>query len=199
MNPIPKNEPFVEAVGDADDNKPKSDNPVQDILTDIDRGLTKTQQSAKRKIQKVSNTARPALKPVNRTKTWINKLIQDFKDSDETKIKEELADPKVRGNIFSAVKTSITAGSLLKAGLLLNPVFIFLSVTRRIGKDKRTFRIRNEMIGEIKTEIEILDAKIKDADENRDNAEKYKLMRFKNELNKKLIRVGGTKAMSKMI
>ena len=47
--------------------------------------------------------------------------------------------------------------------------------------------------------LEILDEKIRDADYKGDKAEKYKLMRFKNELNKKLIRVGGNRSIRKMI
>ena len=199
LNIFNKDEAFVEDVGDVDLNKPKSDHPIKDILTDIDREATKKQQSAKKKVQDVQNVAKAAVKPVNRTKAWINKLITDWKDADENNIKERMADPRTRNNIFSAIKKAIVAGSFVKAGILLNPVFLFLTVTKGAGKNKREFRIRNEMIGELKTELAILDEKIKDSDSKGDNTEKYKLMRFKNELNKKLIRVGGTKEMSKMI
>ena len=47
------------------------------------------------------------------------------------------------------------------------------------------------MIGELKTEMQVIDEKIKDADSRGDNKAKYQLMRFKNEINKKLMRVGG--------
>lgn len=188
-----------EAVGDADDNKPESDHPIKDILTDIDRATVKKQQQAKKKVQDIQNVGRAAMKPVNRTKEWIGNMIGKWKDADETNIKEKMADPHARSNLFTAIKKSITAGSLLKAGLLLNPVFLFLTVTRGIGKNKREFRIRNEMIGEIKTEISIIDEKIKDADSKGDNKAKYQLMRFKNELNKKLLRVGGGKRWAKLI
>ena len=57
-------------------------------------------------------------------------------------------------------------------------------------------RIRAEMIGEIKQEIEIIQEKIKDADAAGDKAAKYKLMRLKNELQKKLLRVGGSDVRS---
>lgn len=199
LNIFGKDETILETAENPDLNKPKSDHPIKDILTDIDRATTKKQQEAKKKIQDIQNVGRVAMKPVNRTKSWINKLIADWKDADENNIKERMADPHSRNNLLAAIKKAIVAGSFIKAGILLNPVFLFLTATRGISKNKREFRIRNEMIGELKTEIEIIDTKIKDADYKGDNAEKYKLMRFKNELNKKLIRVGGTKAMSKMI
>lgn len=194
-----KLDPITEAIGDADFNKPESDHPIKDIFTDIDRKTVETQQKVKKKIQDANNVGRSVMKPINRSKAWINKMVMDWKDSNETNIKEKMADPRARKNIFSAIRTAIAAGSYVKAGILLNPVFLFLGVTQKFVKDKNTVRIRNEMIAEIKTEIEILNEKIEDAKGVHDNEEKYKMIRIRNELNKKLIRVGGTKAMSKMI
>lgn len=196
FNPV---ESFVEAVGDADFNKPESDHPIKDTLMDIDRKSVKVQQEVKKKVQNVQNAARAATKPIKRADAWITNMVNKWKDADENNIKEKMADPHSRKNIFTAIKSAIVGGSLIKAGILLNPVFLFLSLTKGIGKNKREFRIRNEMIGELKTELAIIDEKIKDANEMRDNANKYKLMRLKNEINKKLIRVGGTKDIAKMI
>lgn len=190
---------YTEEVGDADDDRPKSDHPVKDILTDVDRALVKKQQGAKRVVQNVQNTGRAFMKPAVRTSKWVDNMVHNWKDADENTVKEKLADPHARSNLFSAIRTAIVGGSLLKAGLLLNPVFLGLTALRGIGKNKREFRIRNEMIGELKTEMEIIDEKIKDADRVGDNKAKYKLMRFKNELNKKLLRVGGPKGWKKMI
>lgn len=190
---------YAEDVGDADDDRPKSDHPVKDILTDVDRALVKKQQGAKRVAQNVQNVGRAFMKPAVRTSKWVDNMVHNWKDADENTVKEKLADPHARSNLFSAIRTAIVGGSLLKAGLLLNPVFLGLTVLRRFGKDKREFRIRNEMIGELKTEMEIIDEKIKDADRVGDIKAKYKLMRFKNELNKKLLRVGGPKGWKKMI
>ena len=82
---------------------------------------------------------------------------------------------------------------------MLNPVFLFLSVTKGVGRHKKEFRIRNEMIGELKTELQVIDEKIKDADRAGDNKAKYQLMRLKNEINKKLLRVGGDKQWKKIL
>jgi hypothetical protein len=182
-----------EAVGDADDDRPESDHPIKDILTDIDRKTTKHQQKAKKAVQNVQNAGRAFVKPIKRTGQWITNMITKWKDTDENNVKERLADPYARKNIFEATKKAIVGGSLLKAGLLLNPVFLFLSVTKGIGGKKREGRIRNEMIAELKTEMEICDEKIKDAERNQDSKAKYQMMRFKNELNKKMCRVAGVR------
>lgn len=190
---------YTEEVGDADKDRPQSDHPVKDILTDVDRALVKKQQGAKRVVQNVQNAGRAFVKPAVRTTQWVDNMVHNWKDADENSVKEKMADPHARSNLFSAIRSAIVGGSLLKAGLLLNPVFLGLTALRGIGKNKKEFRIRNEMIGELKTEMEIIDEKIKDADRVGDNKAKYKLMRFKNELNKKLLRVGGPKGWKKMI
>ena len=190
---------MTEAVGDADDMKPESDHPIKDTLMDIDRELTKGQQKAKKKVQDIQNVGRALTKPVVRTKQWIGNMVQNWKDMDETKIKEKMADPHARNNLFTAIGSAIKVGSLAKAGILLNPIFLFLTITRNIGKDKREYRIRNEMIGELKAELEVIDEKIEDARRNNDTKAKYKLMRLRNEINKKLLRVGGSKGWKKII
>ena len=178
---------------DFSDGKPESDHPIKDTFTDIDRVLVKKQQETKKKVQDIHNAGKAFIKPAIRAKETIANTIAKWKDNDETKLKERMADPVARKNLFSALKTSITIGSLAKAGLLFNPIFAFLAVTKHVGKNKREYRIRNEMLGELKTELEIIDEKIEDARRNGDNRQKYQLMRLKNEINKKIVRVGGGK------
>ena len=192
-------EPMMEAVGDADDMKPESDHPIKDIATDIDRKTTKVQQKAKKAVQDTVNAGRAIAKPVVRTRDWISNMVVNWRDADETKVKEKMADPQQRKGLFNALRKAIRIGALAKAGLLLNPVILFLTVTKKIGDKKNSYRLRNEMIGELKTEMEVIDEKIKDAEAKGDNKAKYKLMRFKNEVNKKLLRVGGGTRWDKVI
>lgn len=177
---------------EANDGKPESDHPVRDTLMDIDKDMTKVQQSAKKKVQDVQNVGRVITKPINRTKSWITNMIMNWKDADENRIKEKMADPHARKNLYSAIKKAISIGALAQAGILFNPIFLFLSVTKKFTTNRNMNRIRSEMIGEIKTELEILDEKINDARMNHDDKQKYQMMRMKNELTKKLLRVGGS-------
>lgn len=182
-----------------DPEKPKSDHPVKDTLQDIDRRLTKTGAEAKRKVNDAINVGKAAAKPFKRTAGWINNLIARFKDADETRIKEDMADPRHRSAIYKGLRSAIKMGAFYKAGLLTNPLFLFLAVTKKIQNKKNMVRIRNEMTGELKTEIEVLEEKIKDADYHGDRSNKYKMIRLKNELQKKLIRVAGDKATAKVL
>ena len=190
---------MTEEVGDADDMKPESDHPVKDIAMDIDRKTAKMHQKAKKAVQDTMNAGRAIAKPINRTKDWISNMVVSWRDADETKVKERMADPQQRKGLLNAIRKAIRIGALAKAGLLFNPIILFLTVTKKIGDNKKSYRIRNEMIGELKTEMEVIAEKIKDADAAGDKNAKYKLMRFKNEINKKLLRVGGGTRWDKVI
>ena len=200
MTSAVKNESvFQEDVGDIDDMKPSSDNPIQDTMLDLDRKLSSIQQSVKSKVQGVQRTASAIAKPFNRTSKWITNMVSRWKDANENDLKAKMADPHERSTLLSAFKSAIKYGSLMKAGLLLNPIIMFLTISKKWSDRKNNFRIRNEMIGELKAELEIIEEKIRDADQAQDRSAKYKLMRFRNELKKKLIRVGGTPEMKNMI
>ena len=61
-------------------------------------------------------------------------------------------------------------------------------------------RIRAEMIGELKTELEVLDEKIQDAKYDTDpkaKKAKYEMIRLRNTINAKLVRVSGSVSNTK--
>ena len=190
---------FTEEVGDADDDKPESDNPIRDTMMDIDQKVSEGIGSLKRGAGKVRQTARAVTKPFKRVLNFIDTQIEKWRDSNENDIKEQLADPHQSNSLIKAFKSAVKYGAIYKAGLLLNPIFIFLAAAKHLDSRNNKFRIRNEMIGELKTELQVLEEKIKDADANKDRKAKYQMMRLKNELTKKLIRVGGTGDMKNMI
>lgn len=191
---------YDDIVTESDEpEKPESDHPIKDAMLDIDRKLTKHQQAAKQAVQNVQNAGRAIAKPFKRTAGWVTNILADWKDKDENQIKEKLVDPHARSNLFSAIRAAIVGGALFKAGLLLNPIFLFLGATKMIDTKNKKFRLRNEIIGELKTEIEIIDRKIEDAARAEDDKAKYQLMRLKNEMQKKLLRVGGTPDIKKIL
>ena len=190
---------YREEVGDADDDKPESDNPIRDTMMDIDRKVSEGIGSLKRGAGKVRQTARAVTKPFKRVLNFIDAQIEKWRDSNENDTKEQLADPHQSNSLIKAFKSAVKYGAIYKAGLLLNPIFIFLAAAKHLDSRNNKFRIRNEMIGELKTELQVLEEKIKDADANKDRKAKYQMMRLKNELTKKLIRVGGTGDMKNMI
>lgn len=189
---------YTEDVAAAD-MKPESDHPIRDRLMDFDRETTKVQQAAKKKVQEVQQGAKAFAKPVQRSMQWVGKMVHEWRDMDENKLKEKIADPHARNNLFSAIGSAIKYGSLAKAGLLLNPVFLFLSITKGINHNRNITRLRNEIMGELDAEIEIINEKIHQADQDKKPHEKYKLMRFRKELEKKKLRVGGGKKISRVL
>ena len=76
-------------------------------------------------------------------------------------------------------------GSAANVKLALVPV---VAVARHYSKMKDR-RIRNETIREITTEIKVCEEKIADANANNDTAEKYRLIRIKDQLDDELVRV----------
>jgi len=182
--------------------KPTSDSTTENIthtLQDLDRAMASKSAGAKKKANEVVNLGKVAVKPFKRTSGWINSLLSRFADANENNIKAKMADPKSRNQLISTLKKTILAGSLYKAGLLLNPIFLFLAVTLKIKGNRDKVKIRNQLIGELKQELEILDEKINDARSSGDRGAKYKLMRFRNKLQEKLVRVGGDKATAKVL
>lgn len=172
---------------------------LQTTMQDIDRATLKFQQSMKKGVQNTVKAGKAVAKPFQRTSQWINNTINEWKDKDENAIKAKMADPHSRSSLMGALKKAIAVGSFAKAGLLFNPIFLFLSITKHVSTKSKSFRLRNEIIGELKTELKILDEKINDARDNHDNKEKYQMMRIKNELEKKLLRVSGGKQIAKII
>ena len=186
-------------AGEADDDKPTSDNPIRDFGIELDKKMTAGQQAAKRKVQDVVNVGRVFMKPAKRTSQWISNMVGQWKSKDETAIKEKLADPHARSGLLKAIRAAIVGGSLFKAHLLFNPIFMGLALLRRKDLKGKEVRLRNEMMGELKAEVEIIEEKIKQADSAGDHKAKYQLMRLKNELNKKILRVGGGKRVAKVL
>ena len=186
-------------IGDADDNRPVSDNPIRDTTMDIGRKATIAAQKVKRQAQQAHQAVTAVTRPATRVIDYINNTIRRWDDAKETEIKQRLADPHARSGLSDTIKKAIKVGSYYKAGLLWNPFFVGLAIYNKVGDKRKAARLRQEMIGELKTEIEIIDEKIKDADANHDNKQKYQLMRFKNELSKKLLRVDGGDRISKIL
>lgn len=190
-------------VGSADDDKPKSDHPIQDAIQDIDRNTKAGLQKVKKVGQNVVNTGKAIVKPINAVKDLVSKTITKWKDTDENSLKEKIADPHSRSTLYNVIRKLIIGGSLWKAGILQHPLFWVLGTAKLIGDKKKQDRLKHEIIGELKTEIEIIDKKIEDCNNDYNNpdsrAAKYKLLRLKNEMTKKLMRVAGGKNWYKQI
>jgi len=176
-----------------DPDMPQSDHPIRDTLIDVDQKLSSYQQSLKHGTQNVINVGKAIAKPFKRIGSWLGGLVDFWKDKDEEELKKDLADPENRYTLYKAARTGIHYWALGYAGLLLNPIFLYLQASKLWTRTANRDRIRNEMINEINTELQIIDEKIEYAKEHNDLKNQFKLMRYKDQIRKKLIKVAGGK------
>lgn len=180
--------PLTEEVGSADDAKPQSDNPLRDGMMDIHRTIT----GAKNNIITIGKAVGGALAtPVKKIAEGLQNVMNFWKNKSEQQIKEELADPKKRNDLYANVRRAIGIYAWWFIGLW-NPLIWYLQITKLWDRRPENIqRLRTEMEGELKTEIQIVKEKIADANSKGDTKAKYQLMRFENELNKKLKNITG--------
>lgn len=181
--------PLTEEVGSADDSRPQSDNPLRDGMMDIHRAVT----GVKNNIVAAGKAVGGALAtPGKKIAEGIQSAINFWKNKSEQEIKEELADPSKRFDLYANVRRAINLYAWWSVGLW-NPLMVYFQITRWWNRNApgKIQKLRAEMEGELKTEIKIVKDKIQLAEKNGDTKAKYQLMRFENELNKKLKNITG--------
>ena len=164
--------------------------PKGDLLTtamDADRQTLSWQQSAKRKLQKATNTGKALLKPVTRTKQWLTKHVDSLIKRDEDRVKAEIIEsPSYRTSLYKAMRIALKLG-LTGVCFTINGYLgaAYLAIQGAKIVDKQ--RLRKEVQEEFATEIKILDDKIRKADED-DTPEsrkaKWQMMRLRSKMEK---------------
>ena len=154
---------FLESTEPRSSGNNAGNPPKQDLLThamDVDRKTLATQKSAEKGVQKVANTGKAVLKPIERTKSWITKQVNSLIKRDEDKVKAELLENKsYRSAIFKANRLALKLG-LIGVCFTIQPYLgaIALGVSALRTADKH--RIKLELRDEIATELEIIEDKI---------------------------------------
>lgn len=195
---------LFEGAAPVEELRPESDNPLRDTLEDIRMNLGETKQKVKHGMQNVQQVGASAKKGWDDAVGWIKGIANNIQTKQYNEIKEDLLEPNAMKSFFKTVRNALIGGSLFKAGLLLNPLFIVLGIHHIWDKNAKMTKIRNEIITEVQTEIEILQEKI-DSIKNsygtsaEEKAKMYKMMRAKNELQKKLWRAQGGKVLKRVI
>ncbi len=178
-----------------------SDVPKETLLTkayDRDKNKLAKQQANKKKVQTVTGTTKAVFKPTLRLKNWLQGMVDSLINRDEDKVKSELLDnPSYRSAVYKAMRLALRAGLIgvafsiqpwLGAGLL------GVNVARTADKYGR---IRTEVRRELETELKIIDKKIADLDgrygDDGATEQKYKLMRLRSDIEKKILQLGGSK------
>ena len=170
--------------GRSDAGKP----PKEDSLTkamDRDRKTLPKQQGAKKATTKVLNTGKAVLKPVSRTKQWINNVVNSVIKRDEDQVKAEMFDnPSYRSAVLKAARLATKLG-LTGVLTALNPYLgvAYVGVQGLKLADRK--RLREEMGEELMTELEVTEQKIRDLSGHTSPEalkQKYELMRTRQKL-----------------
>lgn len=175
-------------------NIPKTDKPNPGLTKKIQNGAMDTEmkmQQAKGKMDEkmtaVKNAAKAVITIPSNIVNGIQTKIKEWNEWDENKKKERILDSGYRSTIFKTLKTAITYGAVWE----INKVWvIWLYIFRHtpIYKDRNS-RIKNELLVELDTEIQVTEEKIQDASSNGDQKQKYQLMRLKKKLEAEKVRV----------
>lgn len=164
-------------------NPPKPDSLTRAIDADVQ--TMSMHQEAKRGIQKGINTVEARMKPIERTKRWLNRTIDGLIKKDEDQVKRELIDdPSYRSTVYRASRLAIKLG-LTATAFALNPYLGFIVGGIGIARELDKNRLRKEAQQEYATEIKIIEEEIKHCDDlgyGADQAQKNKAFKKKKEL-----------------
>ena len=166
--------------------KPKNlENAVQFKAMDAEAKQMKRMADRRQKGQGIKGAIKAVTNLPNNVISSIKQTIKQAENKRDDKRKDYMRAPGYRKKIFRNLKLAIMYGTAAQINLAFVPVTIFF---RHFSKEKDR-RLRNELVSELETEIKICDEKINDASGSGDNAEKYKLMRIKSQLERERIRV----------
>ena len=118
---------------------------------------------------------------INKLKGEVNKLDE----MDDNRRKDYMTKPGFRKKWFRNLKLAILYGGATAYKIALLPIVM---MGRHFSKQKDR-RMRNELVRELDTSIEVVNEKINDANAESDRKEKYRLIRIKNQLQAERTRV----------
>lgn len=158
---------------------------AQFAFMDKEAKAYKKMAKAKEKGEDIKNAAKAAGAIPLKIKEDINESIQKWDEMDDERRMNYIVKPGFRKKAFRNLKLAMIYGASASYSLLMIPITM---IARHYSKQKDR-RIRNQLVHEFETEIEICKEKIQDASSNGDNKEKYKLMRIKSKLERERTRV----------
>jgi hypothetical protein len=133
----------------------------------------------------LKNAAKAVTDIPKNTIEGIKKGIHKMDIKDENRRKAEMLEPGYRKKIFKNIRLAILYGGTARYNLGMIP---FVMLGRHLSKQKNA-RIRNELMSELNTEIEVCNEKIDQARSDNDRQELYRLIRIRNRLKDELVRV----------
>ena len=160
---------------------------IQNKAMDTEMNMNKAKGKADEAFTSVKNAAKAVASIPAGIVNGIQTKIKEWNEWDENKKKERILDSGYRSSVYKLMKTAI----MYRATWQINKIWVvWLYIIRHtpIYQD-RNKRIKNELLVELDTEIQVTEEKIQDASSNGDQQQKYQLMRLKKKLEAEKIRV----------
>ena len=168
--------------------KPKAKNlpnKIQFAAQDMEVKGDKAIANAKQHGQEITNAAKAVTKLPKTVFDDMKNTVRKLDQMDDERRKKFMTEPGFRKHASKNLKLAVLYGSVASLKLSLIP---YTMLFRHFSKQKDK-RMRNELILELNTELEICNAKIEDAQQRDDKEEKYRLIRIKNNLQREIYRV----------
>ena len=160
---------------------------IQNKAMDTEMNMNKAKGKADEAFTSIKNAAKAVASIPAGIVNGIQTKIKEWNEWDENKKKERILDSGYRSSVYKLMKTAI----MYRATWQINKIWVvWLYIIRHtpIYQD-RNKRIKNELLVELDTEIQVTEEKIQDASSNGDQQQKYQLMRLKKKLEAEKIRV----------
>lgn len=149
---------------DATPTKPSTD--LSTAAMDVDRKTLPAQQKLKKGVNKVIGTSRKVVKPLGRVRGTLNNIYDSIVKRSEDEVKKQIMEDKsYRNALRKASNIALKVGAFAifsKINAVLGAAYLGVLALR--GSDKQ--RLRKEMQSDFANEIEIIDKKLEDIDDD---------------------------------
>jgi biopolymer transport protein ExbB/TolQ len=156
---------------------------------DFDRNMLNKQEQAKKAFIQARNTGKAITQPFDRTKDWVKKQVDTILAEDEDKRKARMLEDKNYRTMVRKVFRVATDLGLYTLAFAIGPTVGFLGLGKGALDFANSTREKKEVQKDLITEIEIIDDKIKRANEKGDHKAKYELMRIRRKMLEKATNV----------
>lgn len=182
----------IEDKRSIEEKRPKVKNlqAIQNKAMDLDMKSAGAGEAVKKGLKAVGNTFNAIGRVPNNIIKGITGALKDWETTNDEKKKKEMLKPGYRNNLFRLTKKIFKYGLIAHFSKAL-AIVVFICKHTPIGGSfhSKEARLRNELVSELDSEIEIVTEKINDASSNGDKKEKYELMRIKKKLEDERMRV----------
>lgn len=150
---------------------------------EISKGVVKTVRNAQ---YAGKHTAVVAKRIPAHIENLINNTINKIKEMDKNERRNRIVEGSFRLKLMKIIRNAIIAG----VGWYIKPALTAIGILVGYAVDKKSDKkVRNQILHELQTELNIVNEKIDDARSGSDKQKKYQLMRIKNKLETDIERI----------